>query len=107
MRDKLYALKPKNNKTEFEHLKLMFDIRVNYLKYKVLESVYQSESYDRSKAKGLLSEIDEILQTEKKLDKRFASLQKGFITDREIAHQNEIRKRKMFVLKDFLSKQVY
>lgn len=107
IRDKLYALKPKNNKTEFEHLKLMFDIRVNYLKYKVLESVYQSESYDRSKAKGLLSEIDEILQTEKKLDKRFASLQKGFMTDREIAHQNEIRKRKMFVLKDFLSKQVY
>lgn len=107
MRDNLYKLKPQKNKTEFEHFKLMFDIRVNYLKFKALESVYQSESYNRTLTKRLLSELDEILKTEKKLDKRFTSLQKGFITDREIIHQNEIRKRKMHVLRSFLSRQVY
>lgn len=106
-RDKLYTLKPKKNKTEFEHIKLMFDIRVNYLRFKTLEAIYQSDDYNRSKAKKLLPEINEILNYEKKLDKRFTALQKGFITDREIIHQNEIRKRKMFVLKDFLSRQVY
>lgn len=105
MRDRLNSLKPERNKTEFEHFRLMFDIRVNYLKLKSLEAVYQSENYNRSQAKGLLKTVESILREETKLDKRFMALQRGFLTDREILHQNEIRKRKMYVLKDFLSKQ--
>lgn len=102
MRDKVYFMQPKRNKTELEHLKLMFDIRVNYLKFKEIESVYQSEDYSRSKAKDLLLELNSLLKVEKTLDKRFTSLQKGFITNRDIALQNEVRKRKMIVVRDFL-----
>lgn len=105
MRDKLYTLKPKQHRTEFEHFKLMFDIRVSYLHFKALEAVYQSENYNRSQAKELLSSVEKIIREEKKLDKRFKSLQQGFLNNEEIFHQNEIRKRKIYVLKDFLSRQ--
>jgi hypothetical protein len=106
LRNKLYDLKPTKNKTEFEHLKLMFDIRINYLKFKELESFYQSGCFHRSEAKGLLQKIDQLLAEEKKLDKRFVSLQSGFLHPKEIEHQNTIRKRKILVVRDFLATQI-
>lgn len=104
-RDRLYAMRPRKNRTEFEHFKLMFDIRVSYLKGKELEADYQSENYNRSQAKDLLKRVEAIIQEEKKLDKRFTALQKGFLTDSEINHLNTIRKHKLYLLKDFLAQQ--
>lgn len=104
--DMLYKLQPIKNKNEFSHLKLMFDIRLNYLKFKEIETVYESDLFSRSKAKELLSKLELVLGEENKLDKRFKSLQKGYLTDRGIAELNDIRKRKMVVLKDFLSAQI-
>lgn len=104
-RDRLYAMRPRKNRTEFEHFKLMFDIRVSYLKGKELEADYQSENYNRSQAKDLLKRVEAIIQEEKKLDKRFTELQKGFLTDSEINHLNTIRKHKLYLLKDFLAQQ--
>lgn len=105
-RNQLYQLHPKKNLTEFAHLKLMFDIRLNYLEFKKIESIYQSESYERSKAGDLLAKLKKVISEEKKIDKRFAVLQHNFLTEREIQEMNDIRKRKMIVLRDFLSAQL-
>lgn len=107
LRDQLYQLNPKNNRTEFSHLKMMFDIRLNYLRFKEIETIYQSDLFNRSKAKELLSKIEVVLAEEKKLDKRFTLLQKGFLTNREIKELNTIRKKKMIVIKDCLSAQLH
>jgi hexosaminidase len=106
IRNRLYDLKPKRNKIEIDHLKLMFDIRVNYLCFKEIESAYQSDTYHRSQAKDLLSRLNVVIEKEKNLDKRFRSLQKNFLSQREIDHQNEIRKRKMIVTRDFLTTNI-
>jgi len=105
-RSQLYSINPIKNLTEFAHLKLMFDIRLNYLEFKKIESIYQSESYERLRAKELLAGLELIIQEEVKLDTRFTLLQRGFLTDRGIVELNDIRKRKMIVLSDFLRAQI-
>ncbi len=107
MCDMLYQLSPQKNLTEFSHLKLMFDIRLNYLRFKEIETVYESDSFNRSKAKEFLSKLEVVLAEEKKLDNRFTLLQKGFLTNRGITELNTIRKKKMIVIKDFLSAQLH
>ncbi len=104
--DLLYQLNPQKNRTEFSHLKLMLDIRLNYLRFKEIETVYESDSFNRSKAKELLNKLEVVLAEEKKLDNRFTLLQKGFLTDKGITELNTMRKKKMIVLKDFLSAQL-
>ncbi len=104
--NQLYLLNPKKNFTEFAHLKLMFDIRQNYLEFKKIEAIYQSEVYERSKAGDLLDKLKMVISEEKKIDKRFALLQHDFLTKRGIMEMNDIRKRKMNVLRDFLSAQL-
>lgn len=106
VRNELYKLKPLKNKVEIEHLKLMFDIRVNYLRFKEIEDIYESEAYNRSLTKGLLSRLNNVIEEEKQLDKRFISLQKNFLNRSEIDQQNEIRKRKMLVIRDFLKANI-
>lgn len=98
----LKSLRPKKNKKEFEHFKLMFDIRENYLNFKAIENIYQSSTFNRSQVNDLYKKMNQVLKEETKLDKRFNSLQKGFLHDEEIKHQNTIRKRKMIVVRDFL-----
>jgi len=105
-RDQLYKIKPRKNKKEFEHFKLMLDIRANYLKFKDIESKYESKSYNRSQSKEIYENLNLVLNEEKKIDKRFFSLQKGFLNDEEIRKLNEIRKRKMIVVRDFLKAQL-
>lgn len=104
--DELNKLKPVRNSKEFEHFKLMYDIRLNYLSFKEIESIYQSNNYNRSRAGEMLTSLNSVINVEKKLDKRFFALQHGFLTDREIAHLNIIRKRKMLVLRDNLKTQL-
>jgi hypothetical protein len=104
-RNRLYLLSPKKNLTEFDHLKLMMDIRLNYLEFKKIESIYESASFERSMAKELLAKLGVVLSEEYKLDNRFTILQHGFLTDRGITELNTMRKRKMLVMKDFLSAQ--
>lgn len=104
-KNKLYGLQPKRNKIELEHWKLMADIRVNYLAFKKIEAIYQSDDYRPAMSTSLLKSLNDLLKTEKQLDKRFASLQKGFLSEREIKHQNEIRKRKLLVIRDVMENQ--
>ncbi len=106
IRDQLYKLKPVRNIKEFEHFKLMYDIRVNYLSFKKIESIYQSADYSRSRTGQLLTMVESAISEELKLDKRFYTLQNGFLTDREIKQLNLIRKRKIFVLRDNLKAQL-
>lgn len=102
LRTRLAALKPVTNKTEFEHFRLMFDIRATYLEYKVLEAETQSPDFRREQAPELLKRLSKILAQSKVDEGRYAKLNKGYISSEEIKHQNFVRVRKMEVVRDRL-----
>ncbi|UOB18392.1 family 20 glycosylhydrolase [Abyssalbus ytuae] len=102
--EKILPLQPKKNKKEFEHFKLMADLRMHYLDFKEVESVYNSEDFTPSQAPGLLEKLDQILEKAKKLDNRFIQLNKGFLYDSELKEQNELRVQQVHVLYNRLAK---
>ncbi len=96
LRDRLYDMVPRKNKKEYEHLKLMFDIRVQYLEFKVLESVMNSSDFTRSKAPALLKEMEQkVLGPSRDLEKRFIQLNQGYLKFPELEYQNAFRMRKI------------
>jgi len=88
----LYSLSPKTNHKEFEHFRLMIDLRSFYLKFKEIKAIYNSETFTRDVARVLLPRIEALIRHSKELDKRFYELNKGFLHDDEIEAQNEFRR---------------
>ena len=89
------SLKPKLHQHEFEHLRLMIDLRLFYLNFKKVESVYESDQYNRKTAKEILPELKKLVKKSKELNERFAFLNKGFLYPEEIEEQNNIRNKKL------------
>ena len=94
----LNELNPSKNKKEFEHFRLMADLRDYYLAIEELESTYNSENFIRSKSKQLMPELERLTTESKQLDRRFTELNKGFLYDSEIRDQNRIRNERLNVL---------
>lgn len=94
----LSELKPKSNKKEFEHFRLMSDLRDYFLAFKDLEAEYNSKSFTRGKSQQLIPQLERLRRESKKLDKRFTDLNKGFLYDSEIRDQNRIRNEQLNVL---------
>ena len=93
-RDALYAMNIKTNKTEFDMFLLMWDIRVQFLEYKVIEAEINSPDFVRAKAPEMLSRLnDKVLSVNGKLDKRFAAMCKGYLKPQEIEYLNALRLR--------------
>ncbi len=101
-RNILYAIKPKMNISEFEHFRLMVDLRKHYLEFKELESAFNSEDFSRQKAGELLPGLEKLIATSKTLDKRFSTSHKGFLYEKELNEQNRIRNRPLIILHERL-----
>lgn len=89
------SLTPKEHAHEFDHLRLMLDLRSFYLDFKKVESVYESDQYNREMAKKILPELKRLLAESTSLNERFADLNKGFLYPDEIKEQNQIRNEKL------------
>ncbi|HKK42767.1 MAG TPA: family 20 glycosylhydrolase [Bacteroidales bacterium] len=89
------SLAPGAHMKEFEHLRLMLDLRLYYLDFMKIESVYESNRYNRETAKIILPELKRLLDESKSLNDRFADLNKGFLYPDEIKEQNHIRNEKL------------
>ena len=100
----LYQLKPLRNKKEFEHFKLMIDLREYYLAFSELESMYNSPQFSLKNSTDLIPKLNELRIESKKLDKRFTKLNKGFLFDSEIEDQNRIRNLGLNTLYNRISK---
>jgi hypothetical protein len=88
----LYTLSPKKNKMEFEHFRLMIDLREFYLKYQELKSIYNSPVFSGNMAKKMLPQFELLFKQSEQLDKRFYKLNHKFIYKSEIEQQNEFRR---------------
>jgi hexosaminidase len=92
----LQKLKPKKNADEFEHYKLMTDIRIQYLSYQLIEARANGDDMKDDSIKSLIKEL-EALKSES-LDKKFASLNKDVMYPNEIAGEIAYRNARMNVL---------
>jgi hexosaminidase len=92
----LYKLKPKKNADEFEHYKLMTDIRIQYLSYQLIESRANADNMKDDSIKTLIQELEALKSGS--LDKKFADLNKDVMYPAEIAQEIEYRNVRMNVL---------
>ncbi|WP_184545507.1 beta-N-acetylhexosaminidase [Mucilaginibacter sp. FT3.2] len=102
-RRKLYALKPVKNLPEFEHFKLMADIRVYYLTYQQIEKEVNDSSFNAAQKPAVIGRLKQLLTESKKLDNRFTQLNSDFLNPSAIAAENELRNIKVTGLFNRLS----
>lgn len=95
MKNRLATLKPSANKEEIEHLKLMLDIRINHLEFKLCESEFESVNYEISQRAALAERMKKICKEGQKLDKRFEKLNKDYLKPGEIQLIQNYRGEKM------------
>jgi hypothetical protein len=95
---KMNRLKPLYHKDEFEHFRLMLDLRDHYLRFKEAESRFNSADFSEADKDDLARDLEGLIRETKQLDRRFARLQEGFLHESEIAQQNMIRNRKLMLL---------
>ena len=99
-----YDLKPKKNITEFEHYKLMTDIRENYLAFKEVEVLINSSNFTSKDLKKALPQLKKILQKDEEIKIRFTKLNSNLLHSLEIEKENQIRIKRVQLLYDRLSK---
>ncbi|MCH7402002.1 family 20 glycosylhydrolase [Belliella kenyensis] len=105
VRNELALVAPRYNEKEFDHFKLMADLRMHYLEYKEIEAFYNSEAYSPDMNHTLSSKLETLLEDSKKLSERFTSLNKGFLYDAELDEQNILRAQQIQVLYSRISKK--
>jgi hexosaminidase len=100
----LKALTPTKNKEEFEHYRLMADIRVQYLGFLNIEKKVNSESFSREEIPIVLKRLRLLLNNANPISQRFIELNQGSFYLPELKEENQLRNMKMQGLYDRLSK---
>jgi hexosaminidase len=100
---KLYALKPLKNQQEFEHFRLMADIRVYYLSYQLVEKQVNQPTFDDTQRPAVIDKLKQLLIDSKSLDEKFARLNKNFLYHSAIDAENQLRNMRVIDLLHRLS----
>jgi hexosaminidase len=101
----LYELSPLKNKEEFEHYRLMADIRMHYLSYQKIEEEVNEPSFNNSKLPSVLMQLKKLLSDSKLIDQRFISLNKGTLYLEQLQEENNLRNSKIILLYQRLVKE--
>jgi len=99
----LYELQPQKNKEEFEHYRLMVDIRMLYRSYQKIEAEVNDPDFSNSKIPSILMQLKKLLSDAKLIDQRFISLNKDTLT--ELQEENNRRNIKITLLHQRLVKE--
>ncbi len=101
----LSSLNPTKNKQEFEHYRLMTDIRIHYLQYEEIEKTTNSVAFDTQQIPAILTQLEGLMLAGNELDKRFITLNKDYLYPAELAEENELRNVKVRLLYQRLSRK--
>jgi hexosaminidase len=97
-------LKPQKNNEEFEHYRLMADIRVHYLQFHDILQRLNSPSFNNSEIPGVLDELKKLMENEDGLNQRFIGLNKNFLYPSALKEENDLRNIRIKLLYDRLSR---
>ncbi|MGN6802562.1 MAG: hypothetical protein ACTHJN_11715 [Ginsengibacter sp.] len=101
----LYDLKPAKNREEFEHYRLMADIRMQYLSYQKIEKQVNMSSFSKRQLPGVVQQLKQLLTDSKTLDQRFIDLNKNTLYMSELQQENNLRDSKINLLYERLTKE--
>ena len=96
--EKMKRLNLVTNRDEFEHFRLMLDIRLHYLKFKEAEARFNAPDFSADDRAGVVADLETLIVETNDLDRRFAKLNRGYLHETEIEQQNMIRNRKLMLL---------
>ena len=94
----LYSLKPVKNLEEYEHFKLMADIRNYYLQYQVIEKQLNDTAFNIAATPVVIERLKTLLASSKGLNDRFSMLNKGYLNPSDIEYENQVRNIKVINL---------
>lgn len=77
--EKLGHLRPSRHGADFDQLRLMLDIRINYLQFKLLERTYESAGFCAAQRSTLAERLRQLLQEGERLRQRFIDLNAGYL----------------------------
>jgi hexosaminidase len=100
----LYELHPTKNLEEFEHYRLMEDIRVHYLEFHNILHIVNSPSFTNDEVPGILMELKNMMVNEQTLNKKFIELNKNVLYPSELKQENDLRNARIKLLYDRLSR---
>jgi hexosaminidase len=101
----LYDLQPQKNKEEFEHYRLMADIRMLYLSYQKIEAEVNDASFSNAKIPSTLAQLKKLLSDAKLIDQRFINSNKNTFYITELQEENDVRNSKIKLLYQRLAKE--
>jgi hypothetical protein len=101
----LYQLQPQKNKEEFEHYRLMADIRMLYLSYQKVESEVNDASFTTTQIPSTLVQLKKLLSDAQLIDQRFINLNKNTLYADELKEENDLRNSKINLLYQRLAKE--
>lgn len=102
--DFLHNVKVNSNKTEFEHYRLMYDIRKFYIESRMIQIETENMDFTPENVKTQLDKLIVLRKTGKALNKRFEKLNKDSLYPSAIKEENYIRNRESEILYNQLSK---
>lgn len=94
------GLRPRRNRREFEHFRMLAAIRNHYLAVRQLAARFQSPGFRPSKMPALVNACNALSRQANGLDRRFARLMRGFLHPAEIAMENRVRRLRLETLLD-------
>jgi hypothetical protein len=100
----LAAIHPNRHENEFEHLRLMADLREYHMRFKRLESEIQSPQFSSAQIRQKTRMLEKLLKESITLDQRFMELNTGFLHESAIAEEAEAHTKKLRKLYDRLSR---
>jgi len=101
----LHQLQPQKNREEFEHYRLMADIRMLYLSYQKIEAEVNDPRLSNSKLPSVLAQLKKLLSDAKLIDQRFINLNKNTLYTNELKEENDLRNSKIKLLYQRLAKE--
>lgn len=90
---------------ELQHIKLMFKIRLNYLKRVLIENELNSEKANIKNVNLIAKNLKNLKKEALSIDAEYRKLHTGFLHDAEIELENKYRNKKLIALCDRIFKK--
>lgn len=100
----LHRVEVAGNEEEFEHSRLMYDIRLHYIQSRIVMYEIEEMVFTDENVSTCLVRLEELRNEGKSLSRRFSGLHKDHLYPGSIAEENFIRGREIEVLYDRLSR---
>ncbi len=98
------SLAPRQHIGEFEHLRLMADLREFHVRFKKLEREIQSPGFTAAQVPAKVRALERLIEEAETLDHRFIRANRGLLYEKALAEEIEARSKKLHRLHDRLTR---